>query len=173
VRCGRSILLLALAVAVAGATPASAHDHRVPSVKLHVGDEAQGGGLLYYTWLRRSGEFCVSEHGDGAGGFPAPLDVSPGTHTARLVFRKRQRPRTVRLRAWRDVESGGQPRGPGETLRARLAPRKGEDGLVDRWVARFELRLGPDYYIHAFARWRDEDRCGTQELLRAYHVSAR
>ena len=152
-----------LAVA-ALASPAAAHDHRVPKPALEVADGVQRGTLVESTWLRGSRDGgCTVEFTDGFG-WPAPLRSRAGGSTAALLLRKPESPVELELLAGWEEDAQGEPRAlvPWPFV---LRPRSGS------WELVVPLPASEHVFFQLEASWTDEDGCGgTPDLGDQYGV---
>ena len=172
----RRALVLLLVASVLSLLPSAAEARRStpPRVELRAAGQSQPGGLNFAEWTSGAGPgYCVTYDADGPGQYPEPLHVGAGARVAHFVFKRRQRPRTVRITAWHAVDDRGYPVGDGEQLDYELRARRFSDGRIHAWVASFDVQPPPDYYLDMYARWRDSRRCGgPRHMLRTYHLSA-
>jgi hypothetical protein len=156
---------------IVGMWPAevSAHDHRLPRVKVFTGSDRQSANILTYTWAEKQGRFCSLEHGDGFYSYPFAADYSIGDRV-RIRFRKRQKPKDVDIRQYRELNRHGAPKGDGRwkffTLKRVIV-----DGHV-RWEARFDINRPGHHYFDITASWRDVGGCGLQSGYWLAHVKA-
>ena len=158
----------AVAVAVLTIVSGAAARNVPPATVLHVGGFSQRGGLVWEEWTSPSGNGCVQSSGDGTQRYPRRIRVSPGPHSARFLLTRRQRPSTVRITAWHELDPNGQQTGPSEVLPWTLHPRGDASGKRAGWAARFSVNVPPSYFIRLYVRWPDGECGGPRHVLRTY-----
>lgn len=156
----RAVLVLALAgLATLGyGAPVTAHQHRVPGVKLRVNGQTKWLQPWSTTWSRQTGpNECVTQVGDGIPNFRPKVEVDHLHAKPRIVFRKRQRPRRVRAYADDRVSNGYPYDGKALDLTLRPRQRRGDRRV---WVAKLQATVEDTLFVNVNARWQDRDSCG-------------
>ncbi len=166
--------LIFIVVAVVGpTTAATAHDHRPPRTSLQVGGGKQHGQRVHSLWVKRANEkYCDVMDRNGQLTFP-PAVRSTATDVGSIVFKKKEMPLEVSLRAWTRVDKDGQPDGEAIPVPHLLLPTEGDAG----WQIRFPLPPSSGHlYLLAEANWADEEGCspdpdlGSQYAAWSFHV---
>jgi hypothetical protein len=155
----RATVALALLASTAMAVGASAHDHRVPRTRLHVGEHGVRLVPWSYEWVRRSGGYCTAQAADGAPTFRPIVDVHEPKSFPRVVFRKPDRPRRVVVRVSDHLEDGYLANA--QRIRARLQARHRNGHRF--WVASTGVTVTHRLFFDVYARWRDTEGCGGRE----------
>jgi hypothetical protein len=141
------------------AAPAS--DKLPPAAILHAAGKAQKGSLWSYGWSRPGlpGE-CVGGNADGVIRFRGHgLSIGFGERVLKIKFHKRERPRSVQIESWTQIDQDGYPVGQSRVLPNRVV-RRG-NGESRRWIVRLKkLLVSGDLYLDVFARWRTTNGCG-------------
>lgn len=157
-------LATALAVAI-GAGVAVGDDHRPPRAELRGGGESRNLHPWSLTWARPSGENgCVITNADGFPSYRPRLLLDHLHSKPRVFFRKRQRPRGVRLREYRRLGDDGAPRGSGRRVDVDLLKRS-RGGETKGWAVRFRATVPDRRFYELSARWRDRQGCGGAQSL--------
>ena len=139
--------------------------------ELKIAGQTQAPDVLYaLTTTFVPGGACDLLVQDGFWEFPAPLTVAPGSHQARIVYGRRDRPTHVTVMAARSVDERSKPAGQREILDATLSRAHGTHGQRTGWRATFNLR--PPYFLTVATRWSGDPGCGLEdESLLAYSIA--
>lgn len=168
----RATTVLVVLAVLGSPTMVVAHDHQPPRTLLVVGSVTQPGLNYYSAWHSRSDEGCVGQVADGPELFPPAVGVHPGFNSFAVRLRKADRPKDVRITAWRLESPLGGGLGPSDEVSFVLQPvRRG--GKVVAFDALFDAAVIGHYYVRVLAAWRDSQGCGgLQEAGWTFHVSS-
>ncbi len=151
------VLALAAAAALGSGAAAHAHDHQVPHAIVHVNKQVKQPHLWSSTWERRTGpNECVAQVGDGVPDFRPKVEVDHLHAKPRIVFRKKQRPRGVRVLTADHLRNGYLARSDRRNVSLRKSHRQGRRV----WIARFRVRVSERLFIDVEANWQDVEGCG-------------
>ena len=141
--------------------PATAHDHKGPSVLLRSKGDGQKGHNFYLAWTSRQGRGCVTSESIGPRIFPEPLAMDlPGK--VHLILPKRQRPDSLSIKAWQAVDHTGMALGPEQELEYKLRPRVFRQTRY--WVAKVKLDYIYEAYVELKSSWVDREGCRDEQV---------
>lgn len=151
-------------IALAGSAPASANE-------LRIAGQTQAPNVLYaLTTTLAPGGACDLDVQDGFLEFPAPLIVAAGSHEARIVYRRHDRPQRVKVAASRRVDERSKPVGLREILDSNLS-RAHAGGKATGWRATVSIK--PPAFLTVSTRWAGDRGCGMDDQsVVAYSVVA-
>jgi hypothetical protein len=147
------VVAIALAaVATIGSGTVSAHDHKIPRVRLISEKAWQRGRLQSFCWV--TGDLGTGEACAGGPHTWPDRDVTPGGRRAIVRIRKVQRPRKLRLTSWPKLHDNGSPSGDGRRIEYTLETTLHNGDVVQE--ARFNLPDKPGhYYLEVYGVWPD------------------
>lgn len=174
-RITRALAVTACAAVVATAIPAAAHDHRPPRTRLTSRDASQAGQQGSYCWTAAGDEpgEATGTCADYIFSFPRAERAHAGA-MASIIFRSTNKPTSLSLSYWREVDENGSPKGDARDIDYSLLAVR-EQGEIVAYRARFRLpeRRG-HMYISVFGTWEDQDAGGgSQDSSWTFHLRLR
>ena len=170
----RLSVLMFVALVVASAIPAGAHDHAPPRTKLISGTTEQRGRQGSYCWTKKGPDpdtyeqLCV----DMVPGWPDAKRARAG-RMARIRIFKPTAPRDVSVSVWRDVDENGIPQGEQRMLEYSVEPATVNGNRVHDVRFRLPRRTG-HLYVELFATWPDQQGSDTrQDSFFQFHLRLR